>query len=95
MSDKTVVDGLVVQPGRSVTTLEMNFTKPVTFGFLVLSMGGRSAYEVGQSELGPGRCSLHLQTVHSVNASFAQFLSEAHLGVADGLPEGPGRSTHR
>jgi hypothetical protein len=26
---------------------------------------------------------------------FAVFLSEAHHGVADGLPQGPGRSAHR
>jgi hypothetical protein len=45
----------------------------------------------GWSELGPEWCSLLLRTVYSVNASFAQFLSEAHLGVADGRPKGPGR----
>jgi hypothetical protein len=26
---------------------------------------------------------------------FVEFLSEAHPSVVDGLPEGPGRSTHR
>jgi hypothetical protein len=26
---------------------------------------------------------------------FAVFLSEAHLGVADGMLQGPGRSTHK
>jgi hypothetical protein len=52
-------------------------------------------HEAGRSELGPVWCSLLLQTVHCVNASFAQFLSEAHLGVADGPPEGPERSAHR
>jgi hypothetical protein len=33
MSDKAVTDGPVVHLGRSVRTLKMNFTKPVTFGF--------------------------------------------------------------
>jgi hypothetical protein len=54
-----------------------------------------SALEAGPFELGPGQCSLLLQTIRSVNASFAKFLSEAHLGVADVPPEGPGRSVHR
>jgi hypothetical protein len=44
---------------------------------------------------GPGRCSLLLRTVRSVNVCFALFLFEAHLGVADGLPEGPEWSMHR
>ena len=33
MSDKAVVDGPAVHPGRSATTLKMHFTEPVTFGF--------------------------------------------------------------
>jgi hypothetical protein len=33
MSDKAVVDGLVVHPGRSMRTLKMNCTQHVTFGF--------------------------------------------------------------
>jgi hypothetical protein len=31
--DKAVVDGPDVHPGRSVRTLKMHFTEPVTFGF--------------------------------------------------------------
>jgi hypothetical protein len=34
MSDKAVADGPVVHPERSVRTLKMHFTEPVTFGFL-------------------------------------------------------------
>jgi hypothetical protein len=49
----------------------------------------------GRFELGPRWCSLLLRTVRSVNVSFAQFLSEAYLGVADAPPERPGRSVHR
>jgi hypothetical protein len=33
MSDKVVTDGPAVHPGRSVRTLKMHFTEPVTFGF--------------------------------------------------------------
>jgi hypothetical protein len=33
MSDKAVIDGSVVHPGRSARTLKMHFTEPVTFGF--------------------------------------------------------------
>jgi hypothetical protein len=73
----------------------MNFSELDTFEFLWFSMGGWSASEAGWSELGPGQCSLLLQTLHSVNASFAKYLSEAHLGVADGPLEGLGRSVHR
>jgi hypothetical protein len=36
MSDKAVADGPDVHPKRSVKTLKMHFTKPVTFGFFFL-----------------------------------------------------------
>jgi hypothetical protein len=39
--------------------------------FLVFSTSGRSAPEARRSELGPGRCSLLLRIVRSVDASFA------------------------
>jgi hypothetical protein len=45
MSDKTVVDGPIVHPGWSARTLEMNFTKLGTFGFLWFATGERSAPE--------------------------------------------------
>jgi hypothetical protein len=32
MSDKVVADGPAVHPGRSVRTLKMHFTEPITFG---------------------------------------------------------------
>ena len=69
----------------------MHFIEPVTFDFFLFSTSGRSAPEAERSELGPTRRSLLLRTVHSV----AQFMSEAHLSVADGPPEGPGWSAHR
>jgi hypothetical protein len=95
MSDKAVADGSAVHPGRSARTLKMHFTEPVTFKFFWFSTSGQFVPQVGRSELGPGWFSLHLQTVHSVNPSIAYFLSEAHLGVADDPPEGPGWSAHR
>jgi hypothetical protein len=47
MSDKAVADGPVVHPGRSVRTLKIHFTKPVTFEFFWFSSSGRSAPEAG------------------------------------------------
>jgi hypothetical protein len=35
ISDKAVADGPVVHPERSARMLKMNFTEPVTFGFLL------------------------------------------------------------
>jgi hypothetical protein len=71
MLDKVVADGPAVHPRRSAMTLKINFTEPFIFGFLSFSIGGRSTPEARRPELGPGRCSLLLQTVHNVNASFA------------------------
>jgi hypothetical protein len=48
MSDKAVVDGPVVHPGRSARTLKIHFTEPVTFGFFwfftdrMVRAGGRT-----------------------------------------------------
>jgi hypothetical protein len=55
----------------------------------------RSFLEAGRSTLGLGRCSLLLRTVRSINDVFPLFLSEALPGVADGPPQGPGRSALR
>jgi hypothetical protein len=68
MSDKAVADGPVVHLGRSVMTLKIHFTEPVTFGFFWFSPTGRSAPEVGRSALGLGRCSLLHRTVRSVDS---------------------------
>jgi hypothetical protein len=67
MSDKAVTNGPVVHPGRSVRTLKIHFTEPVTFGFFWFSPTGRSAPEAGRSVLGRGWCSLLHQTVRSVD----------------------------
>jgi hypothetical protein len=96
MSDKAVTDGPTMHPGRSARTLKMYFTEPVKFKvFSSFSTSGWTAPEAERFELGLRRCSLLLRTVHCVNVSFAQFLSEAYLSVADGLPERPRRSMHR
>jgi hypothetical protein len=84
LSDKVVADGPAVLPGRSARTLKVHFTEPVTFGFSSISMSGRSTPDARRSKLGPRRCTLLRRIVCSVNACFALFLSEAHLGVADG-----------
>jgi hypothetical protein len=70
MLDKAIADSLAMHPGWSMRTLKMNFTKPVTFGFLCFSMGVRSALEARRSKLGPGRCSSLFQTVHSRSVIF-------------------------
>jgi hypothetical protein len=67
MSDKGVVDGLVVHPGRSARTLKIHFTEPVTFRFFWFSPTGRSAPEAGRSALGLRRSVLLHRTVRSVN----------------------------
>jgi hypothetical protein len=36
MSGTVVADGPVVHPGRSVRTLIIHFTEPVTFGFFLV-----------------------------------------------------------
>jgi hypothetical protein len=71
MSDKVVADRPAMHSGWSARTLKMHFTEPVTFGFSSFSTSGLSTPKAGRSELGPGRCSLLLRTVHSVNVSFA------------------------
>jgi hypothetical protein len=71
MSDKVVVDGLSVHPGRSVRTLKCILPNLSPSGFSGFSTGGRSAPEAGRSELGSGRCSFLLRIVRSVNACFA------------------------
>jgi hypothetical protein len=70
MSGTAVADGPVVHPGRSVRTLIIHFTEPVTFGFFWFFMTGRSAPEARRSALGLGRCSLLHRTVRSVDLCF-------------------------
>jgi hypothetical protein len=74
MSDKAVTDGPIVHPGRSVRTLKIHFTEPVTFGFFWFSPTGRSAPEAGRSALGLGWYLLLHQTVHSVDLCFCSVL---------------------
>jgi hypothetical protein len=54
MLDKVVADGPAVHPGWSVRTLKMHFTKPITFGFLlVFSTSGWSVPEAERTGLVP------------------------------------------
>jgi hypothetical protein len=50
MSDKVVADGPVVHPGRSVRTLKIHFTEPVTFGFF-WAFNGRTVRAWSQTVL--------------------------------------------
>jgi hypothetical protein len=94
MSNKVVADGLAVHPRGSARTLKMNFTEPVTVGFFWF-YNDRMVRAWGRMVLAcPGRFSLLLRTVRSVNSIFAVFLSEAHPGVADGPTQGPQLSAH-
>jgi hypothetical protein len=67
MSDKAVMDGPVVHLRWSVRTLKFILPNPSPRVFPGFSTTGWSAPEAGLSELGPERCSLFLQPVHSVN----------------------------
>jgi hypothetical protein len=95
MSDK----GSHGRSGRAPRTVRedaiIHFTEHVTFGFFGSALTGRSAPETGRSALGLGRCLLFHRTVRSDTCVFALVLSEAHPSVADGPPQGPGRSVLR
>jgi hypothetical protein len=86
-------------PGRALRTVRedtiIHFTEPVPFGVFGSVPTGWSAPEAGRSALGLGRCLLFHQTVRSVDLCFALILSEGHPGVADGPPQGLGRSALR
>jgi hypothetical protein len=92
MSDK----GSRRRSGRAPRTVREDainhFIEPVTFGFFGSSPTGQSAPEPGRSAHGLGRCLLSLQTVRIRDMCFALVLSVGHPGVADGPPQGPGRS---
>jgi hypothetical protein len=78
--------------GRAPRTVRedaiIHFTEPVTFGFFGSSPTERSAPEAGRSALGLGRFLLFHWTVRIVDSCFSP-------GVADGPPQGPGRSARR
>jgi hypothetical protein len=82
--------------GRAPRTVRedaiIHFSEPVTFGFFGSSPTGRSAPEAGRSARGHGRSLLFLGRSVVQTWIFALVLSEGHPGVADGPPQGPGRS---
>jgi hypothetical protein len=71
---------------------KIHFSEPVTFGFFGFSPTGRSAPEAGRSARGLRRSALFLRTDIMQTWIFALVLSECHPRVADGPPQGPGRS---
>jgi hypothetical protein len=96
MSDKVVVDGPVVHLGRSARTLKMLFTEPVPFGFFLVFQrpdGPRLMSDGPRLVLDGARFSFGRNLV--LTCVFAEFLSEAHVSVVDGPPQGTGRSAHR
>ena len=86
MSGTAVADGPAVHPGRSARTLKIHFTEPVTFGFSGFSRSDGPRLVSDGARFFIGR-SVVLTCVYAV------FLSEGHLGVADGPPQGLGRSS--
>ena len=81
-----------MHPRLSVRTLKMHFTEPVTFGFSVFQRpdGLRLRPDCPRLVSDGARFSIRRSVVYT--CVFAVFLSEGHLGVTDGLPQGPGRS---
>jgi hypothetical protein len=73
----------------------MNFTEPVTFGFfLVLQRPeGPCLRPDGQRLVSDGARFFFGWSV-VLTYVFAEFLSKAHPSVADGPPQGSGRSAH-
>jgi hypothetical protein len=82
--------------GRAPRTVReaaiIHFSEPVTFGFFGSLPTGRSAPEAGRSARGLRWSALFLRTVRRQTWIFVLVLSEGHPGVADGPPQGPGRS---
>jgi hypothetical protein len=70
----------------------IHFSEPVTFGFFGFSPTGRSAPEAGRSARGLGRSLFSSGRSVVDTCIFALVLSEGYPGVADGPPQGPGRS---
>jgi hypothetical protein len=83
MSDKAVADGPVVHPGRSVRTLKIHFTEPVTFGFSGFhrSDGPRLRPDGPRLVSDGARFSIRQSIV--LTCVYAVFLSEAHFGIPD------------
>jgi hypothetical protein len=84
MSDKAVADGPAVHPGRSVRTLKMNLTEPVTFEFSGFQRPDNPRlWPDGPRLVSDGACfSIGRSVV--LACVFTVFMSEAHPGVADG-----------
>jgi hypothetical protein len=95
MSDKAVADDPVVHPGRSTRTLKIHFTKPATFAFSSFHRPDSPRLRPDSPRLVSDGAHFSIRRSIVLTCVYAMFLSEAHLGVADGPPQGPGRSTLR
>jgi hypothetical protein len=82
--------------GRALRTVRedaiIHFTEPITFGFFGSAPTGRSVPEAGRSALGLRGARFSIGRSAVLICVYVVFLSEAHFGVADGPPQGPGRS---
>jgi hypothetical protein len=95
MSGTIVTDGLAVHPRRSMRMLKFILPNPLPSGFLVHHrLDGPRLRADGPRLVSDGaRFSIGRFVVLSY--VFAVFLSVEHPDVADGPPQGPGRSAHR
>jgi hypothetical protein len=95
MSNKVVVDGLAVHLRRSARTLKCILPNPSPSGFLVFQQPDGPRLRLDDPRLVSDGARFSFRWSVVLTCVFAVFLSEAHPGVADGSPQGPGRSAHR
>jgi hypothetical protein len=96
ISDKTVVDGPVVHPGRSARTLKMNFYRTHHLRvFIVLQRPDGPRLRTDDPRLVSDGAQFSFGRSVVLTCVFVVFLSEAHPSVVDGPPQGLGRSAHR
>jgi hypothetical protein len=96
MSDKAATDSPVVHPGRSARTLKKDFYRTRHLRVLLVFQrpdGPRLRPDDPRLVSNGALFSIGRSVV--LTCVFAVFLSEAHPSVADGSPQGPGRSAHR
>jgi hypothetical protein len=96
MSDKAVVDGPVEHPGRSARTLKKYILlnpSPSSFSGFHRPDGPRLRPDSPRLVSDGAWFSIGQSVV--LTCVYAVFLSEGHLGVTDGPPQGPRRSACR
>jgi hypothetical protein len=66
MSDKVITDGLTVHAGRSVRTLKMHFTEPITFGGFLVFFNERAVRALSRTVLSYASDILQCKSVFSI-----------------------------